>query len=327
MSKFFRLNWIAPASSILIFVAILYFLSRTQKLDAIVDVWRRTDAAGFFIAIFFMLFVQAVSGYRLKVITGAEGLASIGYPSLLRIQFISQFIGYGAPVSALADLAKAAMLKLRFNMSLPQSIRYILYERICGALGAVVIGVLATVWQFALPIPRSLIEIQSAVWAAGLLALAAILVAGWLNISSGVALFDRAVRAVSALAVMLRHPATVGNLLLISLLQILGFTAVFSALARGMHIPVSWLDLLLFMPFIFLISALPIFYQGWGGREAAVILTIGSIGTISDAQSIALSVGFGVVTALSSLPGAVLWIMRPSMRKSVRFEIEQTGAQ
>ena len=59
----------------------------------------------------------------------------------MRIQLISQFIAYGAPISALSsDLAKAAMIKLRFDLPLGQSIRIVLYERICGALsGAIVI--------------------------------------------------------------------------------------------------------------------------------------------------------------------------------------------
>ena len=55
-----------------------------------------------------------------------------------------------------------------------------------------------------------------------------------------------------------------------------------------------------------------------------IILTIGGMGSVSSAQSIALSVAFGVVVALSSIPGALFWIMRPSMRKSVRLEVEHT---
>ena len=41
-------------------------------------------------------------------------------------------------------LAKAAMVKLRFNLPMGQSIRIVLYERICGAIGAVVVGLIAT---------------------------------------------------------------------------------------------------------------------------------------------------------------------------------------
>jgi hypothetical protein len=77
----------------------------------------------------------------------------------------------------------------------------------------------------------------------------------------------------------------------------------------------------LFKPFIFLVSSLPIFYQGWGGREAVVILTIGGMSTVTTAQAIALSIAIGVVVALSSIPGAVFSMTRPSMRKSVRLEV------
>jgi hypothetical protein len=123
---------------------------------------------------------------------------------------------------------------------------------------------------------------------------------------------------------MLRRAMVASQLLLVSFAQLVGFALVFMVLARGMHLPISQVHILLFMPFIFLISSLPIFYQGWGGREAIVILTIGGMGTVSSAQSIALSVAFGVVVFISSLPGAVFWMMRPSMRKFVRVEVEQT---
>ena len=123
---------------------------------------------------------------------------------------------------------------------------------------------------------------------------------------------------------MLRRPVVAGQLVLVSLAQLAGFAFVFIALAQGMNLAIAPVHIALFMPFIFLISSLPIFYQGWGGREAVVLLTIGGTGTVSGAQSIALSVAFGVVAFLSSIPGAVFWIMRPSMRKSIRLEMERT---
>jgi uncharacterized membrane protein YbhN (UPF0104 family) len=316
-----RLRWLAFGSSVLLFAVIVYVLARKQGLNALIDVWRRTDAVPFCIALLVMLLVQGVSAYRVKIITAAETLYTIGYRSLLRIQLVSQFIAFGAPIAALSDLAKAAMIKLRFDLPLGQSIRIVLYERICGALGAVAIGLLATIAQLAIATPRRLVEIQFAVWALGLAVGAAILVIGGLNLATGIGLLDRAARALTALVAILRHPTVTGWLLLVSLLQLLGFAAIFLILAQGMHIPVSWSHVVLFTPFIFLISSLPIFYQGWGGREAVIILTIGRMGNVTSAQSLALSVAFGVVVALSSLPGALFWMMRPSMRKSVRLEV------
>jgi hypothetical protein len=323
MSQKLRLNWIIFASSVFLFGAILLLLSRKENLDAIFAVWHQTDPDMFCIAVIAMLLVQAITALRLKVLTAAERLHSVGYLPLYRIQLISQFIGYGAPISALSDLAKAAMVKLRFNLPIGLSIRLILYERICGALGAVVIGLIATLCQLTVGTPATLVEVQFVVWAAGLLGGAAILVIGGLHIRSGFEPLDKAVGSMILLGNILRRPAVVSRLVLVSFAQIIGFAVVFAVLVQGMHIPASPLYVLLFMPFIFLISSLPIFYQGWGGREAVVILTIGGLGTVSSIQSIALSIAFGVVAALSSIPGALFWIMRPSMRKFDRLDLEQ----
>jgi glycosyltransferase 2 family protein len=324
MLKHLRLQGVAFVSSFLLFTAILYLLSRKQSLNALIDVLGRSDTIPFFIAVLLMLLVQAVSAYRVKIITAAEALHSIGYRSLFRIQLISQFIAFGAPISALSDLAKAAMIKLRFGLPLGQSIRVVLYERICGALGAVAIGVFATIGQLATSTPKFLVEIQFAVWTAGILVGAAILAIGGLNLTTGGGLVDRAARVITTLAAILRHPTVAGQLFLVSLFQLLGFAIIFLILAQGMQIPVSRLHVVLFTPFIFLISSLPIFYQGWGGREAVIVLTIGGMGNVTSAQSVALSVAFGIVVALSSLPGALFWMMRPSMRKSVRLEVKHS---
>ena len=82
--------------------------------------------------------------------------------------------------------------------------------------------------------------------------------------------------------------------------------------------------LVLAMPLIFFISSLPIFYQGWGGREATLIFAMSDLGSMTPAQSVALSVAFGVVVFVASLPGAVLWMLRPSMRKAVKLGAGQT---
>jgi hypothetical protein len=72
------------------------------------------------------------------------------------------------------------------------------------------------------------------------------------------------------------------------------------------------------MPFVFFVASLPIFYLGWGGREAAVVLTLGSVSSISSSEAVALSVAFGVSFLLAALPGGVFWLIRPSMRKAAR---------
>ncbi|MFZ3354867.1 MAG: hypothetical protein WA268_28915 [Xanthobacteraceae bacterium] len=45
---------------------------------------------------------------------------------------------------------------------------------------------------------------------------------------------------------------------------------------------------------------------------------------MNTAQTIAVSVVFGIVVLISSIPGAVFWQMGPSMRKFVQMEVGQT---
>jgi len=65
---------------------------------------------------------------------------------------------------------------------------------------------------------------------------------------------------------------------------------------------------LLLMPPIVAISVLPISLAGWGLREGAVVVGFGFAG-IAQADALAASLLFGLLLALVSLPGGVLWLM------------------
>ena len=46
-----------------------------------------------------------------------DGVQGVRFQSLFRIQLISQFVAHGAPISAIAELARAAMLKLHYQLT------------------------------------------------------------------------------------------------------------------------------------------------------------------------------------------------------------------
>jgi hypothetical protein len=66
--------------------------------------------------------------------------------------------------------------------------------------------------------------------------------------------------------------------------------------------------------------------MGWGGREAVVIMTLGALAPLPTPEALALSAAFGVAVFLASPPGALLWLMRPSMRRAVQEELSSTRA-
>lgn len=317
MPKKLTASWIGLASSVLFLGAILWVLHRQQSLDDLAEIWRRSDKAAIWLAVAAMMVANVMGAARLTVIMMATGVEHVGLLSMFRIQLVSQFVAHGAPISALADLARAAMLKLRFGVTIGRSVRIVFYERVTGALGAAVVGLSAVIVEFCLPPPHPLIKSQLLLWSAGLVGTALLLVFNGLQINTRLELLNQAVRAVSMLGKMLAEPTTTAKLMLISLVQMISMALVFIVLAGGMHIAVSSVQAILFMPLIFFVSSLPVFYLGWGAREAIVIATLGTAATVSTSEAVALSVGFGSIVFLSSLPGAAFWLLRPSMRKAI----------
>jgi uncharacterized membrane protein YbhN (UPF0104 family) len=252
-----------------------------------------------------------------------DGVADVQFRSIYRIQLISLFVAHGAPISAIADLARAAMVNLRYHLTAGRAVRLVLYERICAAIGAAVIGLVASIALLAGSAHTSLVYGQLAFWIASLAGVGLLFAIGQVRLSARFGLINRLVQAIAILKQMLSRPRIAALLALISAAQLLLFAIVYVVLAASMQLAVPWWYILLYMPLIFFVSSLPIFYQGWGGREAIIIVVLSDLGTITTAQSIALSIAFGVVAFIASLPGAVFWLMRPSMRKAVKLEVEQ----
>jgi uncharacterized protein (TIRG00374 family) len=77
---------------------------------------------------------------------------------------------------------------------------------------------------------------------------------------------------------------------------------------------VGWLPYLVFIPAIGLISMVPVSVNGMGWREFSYIVLFGSVGA-TEAQAAALAFIWLGVLVVTSIPGAVIYIMRGSPGK------------
>lgn len=83
-------------------------------------------------------------------------------------------------------------------------------------------------------------------------------------------------------------------------------------LALGLSIQVNnWFDFFRLLPLIFFIASIPISIGGWGIRESAMIVFLGYIG-VSTTEALSLSVLYGSMMILSSLPGGIIWYLWPN---------------
>jgi hypothetical protein len=62
------------------------------------------------------------------------------------------------------------------------------------------------------------------------------------------------------------------------------------------------------VPILLLVQVLPISIGGWGVREAAAVALLGMTG-VDAASGLLVSIMFGVLLLLATLPGALFWLI------------------
>ena len=90
-------------------------------------------------------------------------------------------------------------------------------------------------------------------------------------------------------------------------------------LARSLDIDVTWIDCLVLMPLVLLVTTVPVSIGGWGVREGAMVFAFGLIG-VSEHSAFALSFLFGLLVVAVSLPGGLIWLMSGERRADVIAE-------
>jgi hypothetical protein len=102
-------------------------------------------------------------------------------------------------------------------------------------------------------------------------------------------------------------PHRLWRLLVSSIAIQLAVIVIVYVLAMGLSLPVTFVHCLLIVPTSNLVQAIPISIAGWGLREGFFVFAFGQIG-IPSSDALALSVLYGLISLLASLPGAVVWM-------------------
>lgn len=88
--------------------------------------------------------------------------------------------------------------------------------------------------------------------------------------------------------------------------QLLSVASIY-LLFRGLDTAVSATSCFLFIPFVMLLTMLPVSFAGWGLREGAMVAAFGMAGVASE-TTLAVSIAFGLIILFVSLPGLALWL-------------------
>jgi len=111
--------------------------------------------------------------------------------------------------------------------------------------------------------------------------------------------------------------------LALATISTLAISATAWCLGRAQNLDVTFVDFLMLMPPVVLLSGLPISVGGWGVRESAMIAALATVGVGASAAAV-LSIQMGGLVAVLSLPGGALWLWR--QMASVRTRVTAPGS-
>ena len=263
----------------------------------------RLDPALAALALALYLSFSPLNAARLKSVAGWVADASLPYLALLRVTCIGQFVAVVAPVGLLGDAARVGLMRPLGGMTWRSSVQAVLCDRASGAVFCACLGAALLPARMLLGAPARELAIEAAVFllAAG----GAALLAALQPRHVGPRLWELGGWLTSALRALFAGPRRIAAQLGFAAANVLVTLATLVLLARGMGIPVGALQLLQFVPIIMLVSALPLLYLGWGGREMVMVSTVGSLPGVLPADALSLALSVGALAVLAGFPNGL----------------------
>lgn len=308
------------ALKLVVSVALVGYLLEQVGVEDALDQMLQLDPVWFLVSLGVASLQMVIGVLRWKVVLNALGSA-LPWMTALRFMYIGSFFNQALPSSVGGDAVRG-FLAYKDGMSVRNAVNGVLIDR--------VVTVLALVALAAVMVPIGASKLEEADWIGPVVWFVTAAAVG------GTALLMvldrlperfthlRVVQGMTALAhdirsVLLKFPDNFASLS-VSVLGHVNLSAVVFVLAIGLGIELSIIDCLLLFPPVLLFQTIPISVAGWGLRESAMVALFSLIG-ISDDSILVLSILYGLIMILISLPGVVIWLMsgRVTMKDAEAF--------
>jgi len=255
-------------------------------------------------AAFFLLSGSIVlASLRWSIVARQHGVA-LSFRLGVSVTFAAHFFGQVLPSTVGADAVRS-WLAMRRGLAAFPVVASVIVDRICGLVG------LALLIIVGLPRLLTLSGIENSL----VVAMVAVLFATGVAGAVGLLLLVRRIhlrglagRIQELLVGSAQALASIKGLCAVALSVVIQALVVSSVIliAWSVDLPLSLLDGLATVPAAMLIAFIPITVNGWGLREGAMITAMGLTG-ISSADALVVSVLFGVLLLIASLPGALAY--------------------
>jgi uncharacterized protein (TIRG00374 family) len=284
------------------------------------DVWQAAARASWrplVVAIGLVLVDRSLMAYRwLVLLRPLEGRNLPPFGTILRIFFVSSFVGTFLPGSVGGDAVRAYSLST-CRVPIADSLASVFVDRMLGVFSLLLMALAG------LTLARDLAGDQGVLLGLAVAAVACAVAAVFVFSNAADAVAEKLLarlpiekvrRAPGLLFAAIRrysaHRGALGNVLLVSLVvQVLRvIQAYYLGVAIGIQQPLF--VYFAFVPLILLIMLLPVTANGIGTSQAAFIWFFGRVGTPTH-EAFVLSVLFVALGIVGNIPGALFYISRP----------------
>jgi glycosyltransferase 2 family protein len=314
-------KWFGVLNSAVVLALLFIVLARRVESVDLAKILPKVELGWLMLALVMGFATVVVASFRTNDIFTRELGRPLGLVSVVRLQFVALFMTFAMPIAVAADVARVGMFRMRYGLGFELCTRAIIFDRIVGALGIVLVGVLTAGLQLLLfDEPRFLVVFQLVMLAGAIVFISVLAALARWRIEMSREPLQLAAAWMSALGKRFREPDFVVRQSAFMLLYVAGVCATMLLLSWGLGFAVSLLLLIAFTPVILFVNNLPFLYAGWGGRELITVVTLSQIGGMQADSALVLSVSYGLVMLVVALPGAVFWMVRPTFRKAVKSE-------
>jgi len=275
----------------------------------VLDRMTQVNGPGILVVLSLVLFQITLVGWRWQLITRTCG-TGLSFRDAQVLTFIGQFFNQTLPSTIGGDVVRV-VLATRAGMPVARATSSVLADRVVALLALMLMAAATLPLFYTIILSHAMRTALTLLVAGGLCGFALCLLLGeWMarfipfkKLSIFMAEFTRDMRCIMPTS---RHG---GLIMTLSILTHFMTVAVMFMMARMMSIPLGFLDAMVLIPPVILLTVLPISLAGWGIREGVMVFILGKTGIVS-ADALALSLAFGLLISFAGLPGGVLWILR-----------------
>ncbi len=315
---------LAITLKILISSAFIWYLVRDIDLDSAQSRLQDINLVLLLIGIVIFLFQIILGGLRWCAVSNAI-YAPIDFVNSLRIFYIGMFFNQALPGGTGGDAVRV-YLAYKGGLKVRGAINGVMLERLFAVIGLVLLV------DMTQPFLNAQIDTKAADWflfSAILLTLGTL--AGLTFIIFGGRFFKdlnhwRIIRGLSYLSadtgLVLFKLRNILPITALGLLTHINLSICVFFLAQSLGLGIRFVDCLILVPPVLLITVIPISIGGWGIRELAMVSAFGLI-DVPNEGALVLSILVGFVGLGVSLPGGLVWLLSRERRFGGKLKVNE----